>query len=650
VAAPTSGTRRARIRAASGLLCAALLTACTTSTAAPDGPATPTPTAAPEPGAVAAARAGWTVPGGDDANTRVADSTIDASNVDQLEVAWSFRPDGSGQFGAIAGEPLIADGTVYVQDLGSNLYALDLDDGSVRWEAIHDASMVGPNGPAIGDDLAFVPVGTQSVVAHDLETGEEVWETLLDSAVSQPRVVGDTVYATTNAGNYAGQTSGFVYALDAATGDERWAFQVVEEGFWGNEALNSGGGVWLPPAVDADRGHLYWGTGNPAPFPGTVDFPNASSRPGPNLYTNSLITLAEGTGELVWYDHVEPDDLFDHDFHGSPILVDDTEVDGAVRDVVVGSGKNGKVGAWDRETTERLWLVEVGTHVNAELTELPIGEPVEVYPGTLGGVETPKALADGVVYVPVVNLPTTYEATGFGASNGLEALIRLQSPPPTEGTGELVALDLATGEELWVAELDLPPFAGVTVVNDLVFTATFDGTLLAFLRDTGEEVWRFTAPAGVNAWPAVYGDTIIWGAGAGPDPQLLALRLGGGSGADAAVPGAPDGEVGDGDAEVVDGVVQLGLVTPSGSSFDRDTLTVPAGAEVVLTYDNRSDVPHNVAVFAGPDASAPVLARSDVEAGPTVQTLTFTAPDVPGEYLFHCDPHPTLMAGTLVVE
>jgi outer membrane protein assembly factor BamB len=628
----------------------AVLAACTASDDPPA--AAPPEPAEPVAGEIAAAREGWAVPNGDDANTRVADSTIDSTNVDRLEVAWSFQPEGTGTYGALAGEPLIAGGTVYVQDLGSNLYALDLDDGSARWEAIHDASVVGPNGPALGDDLVVVPVGTQSVIAHDLETGEEVWETLLDSAVSQPRVVGGTVYATTNAGNYAGQTSGFVYALDAETGDERWAFQVVEDGFWGNEALNSGGGVWLPPAVDAERGHLYWGTGNPAPFPGTVDFPNASSRPGPNLYTNSLITLAEGTGELIWYDHVEPNDLFDHDFHGSPILVDDARVDGAVRDVVVGSGKNGKVGAWDRETTERLWLVEVGTHVNDELTELPIGEPVEVYPGTLGGVETPKALADGVVYVPVVNLPTTYEATGFGASNGLEALIRLQSPPPTEGTGELVALDLATGDELWVAELDLPPFAGATVVNDLVFTATFDGTLLAFLRDTGEEVWRFAAPAGVNAWPAVHGDTIVWGAGAGPDPQLLALRLDGGATVgDVEVDDEVDDDaVTDEAGEVVDGVVELELITPEGSTFDRDTLTVPAGAEVVVTYDNRSDVPHNVVFFAGADASAPVLARSDVEVGPTVQILTFTAPDAPGEYLFHCDPHPTLMAGTLVVE
>jgi hypothetical protein len=132
-----------------------------------------------------------------------------------------------------------------------------------------------------------------------------------------------------------------------------------------------------------------------------------------------------------------------------------------------------------RDHGERLWLVEVGTHVNAQLTELPIGEPVEVYPGTLGGVETPKALRRRRRLRPGREPAHTYEATGFGASNGLEALIRLQSPPPTEGTGELVALDLATGEELWVADLDLPPFAGVTVVNDLVMTATFDGTMLA---------------------------------------------------------------------------------------------------------------------------------------------------------------------------
>lgn len=637
-----------------------LVTACTSGSepdaSGPDDPATQ----ATDPVTDAAPPTGWTRPNGDEANTRVADSSIDASSIDRLEVAWSFTPSGSGQFGSLASEPLIVDGTVYVQDLASNVYALDLVTGEPRWEVVVDEAMVGPNGPAVGGDSVFVPAGSYGFLALDASTGEQRWRVSLDSAASQPVVDGDTVLATTNAGNYAGQTSGVVYALDVTDGTERWRFQVVEEGFWGDEGLNSGGGVWLPPAFDRERGHLYWGTGNPAPFPGTADFPNASSRPGANLYTNSLIALDREDGELAWYDQVNPNDLFDHDFHGSPILVDGLEVDGQVRDIVVGSGKNGRVGAWDRDDGTRLWMTDVGIHQDDDLTELPIGEPVEVYPGTLGGVETPMAAADGVVYVPVVDLPTVYEATGFGASTGLDALIRLQSPPPDEGTGELVAIDLASGEILWVAPLEQPTFGGATVVNDLVLTATFDGTMLAFLRETGEEVWRMSAPAGINAWPAVYGDTIVWGAGAGPEPRLLALRLDGAASGEGAGGGAwaggddPTGEGPDGPSEPVtvdareDG--RATITTPTGSRFDVDRIRVRAGQEVVVTYDNRSDIPHNLAFYAGEGTTEGVLARSAVEAGPTVQTVTFTAPIRSGTYRFQCDPHPTLMAGTLLVE
>jgi len=39
-------------------------------------------------------------------------------------------------------------------------------------------------------------------------------------------------------------------------------------------------------------------------------------------------------------------------------------------------------------------------------------------------------------------------------------------------------------------------------------------------------VWSFQAPGGINAWPAVAGDTIVWPVGLGRRPVLLALRLG----------------------------------------------------------------------------------------------------------------------------
>jgi outer membrane protein assembly factor BamB len=142
-------------------------------------------------------------------------------------------------------------------------------------------------------------------------------------------------------------------------------------------------------------------------------------------------------------------------------------------------------------------------------------------------VETPMAYADGVVYAPVLNLPTVHSPTGDGAYTGNQALnFANEQTQFGEGTSELVALDAATGEILWTHPFEMDNYGGATVVNDLVFTATFDGMIYALDRATGEEVWSYQAPGGINAWPAVVGDTIIWAAGFGDTPTLIALRLG----------------------------------------------------------------------------------------------------------------------------
>ena len=69
-------------------------------------------------------------------------------------------------------------------------------------------------------------------------------------------------------------------------------------------------------------------------------------------------------------------------------------------------------------------------------------------------------------------------------------------------------------------------FGGATVVNDPVFTATFDRTIYAFDRGTENEKWRYQASGGINAWPAVAGNTIIFPIGQRNPPQLIAFRIG----------------------------------------------------------------------------------------------------------------------------
>ena len=489
---------------------------------------------------VATSMTAWPLPNRDYANSRTTmDAAISRDNVSELGEAWSFAIPGTGAYGSFSGNPIVIDGVVYIQDLACNVFALDFETGEVLWEHRYDTPTVGPNGPAVGWGKVFAATGVDTVSALDIETGDELWAVQLEGPVGaiQPTVYDDTVYVSTLAGvldpeeegglrGYAGGATGIAYALDQETGEARWSFQTVEEGFWGNPDLNGGAGLWFPPAIDTEREMLFYGTGNPAPFPGTVEFPNASSRPGPNLYSNSLIALDRNSGELLWYNQVKPHDLFDLDFHLSPMLATIT-VDGAERDVVIGAGKLGRILAFDRETGETIWNTAVGEHENDELEAVPEGETIMVLPGVYGGVETPMAFADGMVYASVANLPTPYTATGHDATNGAEAVQRAERMTEVaEGTGVIVALDAATGEIAWTHETDAVPFGAATVVNDLVVASTFEGTIFALDRGSGEELWSAQLAVPLIAWPAVVDDTIIIGAGASQNARLVAFRLG----------------------------------------------------------------------------------------------------------------------------
>ncbi len=488
------------------------------------------------------AAAEWPMANRDYANTRaVFDSAIDSSTIDQLEVAWTVEIEGVGPWGAAASNPIILNGVVYLQDLASNVYAIDFETGDVLWMHEYDNPVVGPNGPGAGYGMVFAVSGVDTIAALDMETGAEVWSkatsTERPTGALQPYVFDNIVYAATQAGiggegemqyqGYAGGLSGYVLALEPETGETLWEFQVVEEGFWGNPEINSGGGLWYPPGIDTETGVTYWGTGNPAPFPGTVEYPSGTSRPGPNLYTNSMLAFDHSSGELLWYNQVRPHDLFDLDFQISPVLATVGEGE-EQRDIAIGSGKLGVVYALDRSNGDIVWERPVGLHQNDDLQEIPPNEVIVVYPGQLGGVETPIAYADNTVYVLVGNAGTPFTSTGWGSEIGPETVPRQEGRMSLrDGTSEVVAIDASTGEIQWLTEFDTIGFGGATVINDLVLTALYDGTIVALSREDGSVVWEYNAPGGINAWPAVTGDTIIFPIGIGSNPVLLALRLGG---------------------------------------------------------------------------------------------------------------------------
>ena len=594
-----------------------------------------------------AAPADWPQANHDLANTRIAvGSPISSSNVKQLCVNWSVKVTGVSQFGAIATAPIVVGNTVYFQDLKSNVYAVDLGTGKPVWQKTYNAPALGPNGVGYENGKVFVTSDDHTVAALDAKTGNELWSRriapTLQRITEQLTTYKGTVYVSTvdfeDQEPQDGTGMGIIHALDEQTGNDRWTFNTVKDGnLWGNPQVNSGGGAWYPPAIDTATGISYWGTNNASPWPGTQAFPNGSSRPAPNLYTESELAI-NGSGQLQWFNQVKAFDLFDADFQISPILTS-ASVAGSSRMIVVGAGKGGFVIAFDRQTGRQLWKTSVGLHSNDGLTAIPAGQTVTVAPGIFGGVETPMALAGGVIYVPVVNLPTDFTSTS------------LSLPNVSTGTGELDAIDVNTGRILWTSKFDSLDAGGALVAGDLVFTATLSGKVLAFNRASGEQVWSYQAPGGSNGFITAAGDRLFVPIGLGATPMLVALKLGA-TGTSATATSTTTSTPAP-SSSCTPSATSLCISTPNqgnGLSFNTNQLSAAAGARVTLTYSNDSAIPHDWHLFNGANPSSPTIASTTIKAGPNdVESVSFAVPSTPGRYFFQCDVHPTLMTGFLVV-
>jgi len=442
-------------------------------------------------------------------------SGIDAANVSTLHVAWRFRfPFPPGESGAFTATPVVANGVVYVQDMDSNVFALDLATGKLIWRRLFKDTNPGPNGIAVVNGYVFGATDT-SAFALNASSGKLIWRHFLVTATATyvdiaPQVANDLVYVATIGLPPNGK--GVLYALDAATGALRWQFNTIKSP-WHIPEQAGGGGAWYPPSVVGDQ--VFWGTTNPYPYGGSVSHPNGGAYAGPALYTDSMLVLDARSGKLLWFDQVTPHDVRDYDFEATPVL----GTSGG-RDAVFGAGKAGFVIAWDRTTHKRLWRTAVGKHQND--TGLLPPHRVTVCPGLLGGVETPMASAGGRLYVPVVNLCMHASSTGYENLDDVDV--------PARGTGELVALDEADGKTLWTLHLPQAVFGCATAADGVVFTSTFDGKVYGVDAATGKVLWSTGSRAGINACPALAAKTLLVGAGVklarGDVPELTAFTLG----------------------------------------------------------------------------------------------------------------------------
>lgn len=480
-------------------------------------------------------------------NTRAAGpdaTTINASNVGRLKLAWAFGfPDGS----RARVQPTLAGDVLFTADQNGTIYALDAGAGCVRWSVetpheIRSSLVIGASPSGEATTLYFADIAGR-VHALDIASRKLLWSATLDQ---HPHVtvtgtlrlfegvlfvpVSSTEVVAAMDGKYACCTfRGAVAALDAATGATIWKTHTIDESpvtrgrnREGAEMFGpSGAPVWSTPTIDAERRLLYIGTGENYSHP-------ASDK------SDAILALEMATGRVVWRYQALSGDVWnaacsqgancpvatgpDYDFGAPPILAKTS----TGRSVLLAGQKSGIIYALDPDNSGNvLWTAKPGRG------------------GIMGGVHWGMTSGGGVLYAPISDLSVYPRDAHLPAQSGIHAF------------------DIATGLKLWANVLPdrcgqtswrcSPGIsAAATLAPGVVFGGSLDGMLRAFSADDGSVLWAFDtnrsfeAVNGVNAFgggidssgPVVAGDFVFATSGYDkfgqkPGNLLLAFKIDG---------------------------------------------------------------------------------------------------------------------------
>ena len=389
----------------------------------------------------------WATYGFDESNSRHnrAETRISPDNVSCLEILWRID-----DLGGVSGTPVVVDGVVYFGDWNGWLHAVEAETGTVVWEKQLTENAITATA-LVTSDRVFVPDADGFLYARDRATGSAVWTVEVDAQpaaaiLAAPVFVdGKVIVGVAPDSPFPLITRGSVVAIDADTGAEAWRVKTADEN------SGPGVGVWSAAAVDRDRRLVFSATGN-------------TTGPPVSPLSDSLVAIDYETGEIVWHNQLNPDDLSNLDLGASPNLF---TIDG--RDVVGVGGKEGWYKVLDRETGVEVW--------SNTLTQG--GDPA--------GVMNTAAVGNGTIYV--------------------------SSIPAGSGDSITFALNSSDGSILWKQSIRSWTFGSLTLANGVVFHGTVAGTVYALDADDGTILWSDELPGNFGDGISVAGGMLFVGHG-----------------------------------------------------------------------------------------------------------------------------------------
>ena len=268
---------------------------------------------------------------------------VNRGNVDQLKMVWTRNL-------AVATDeitPLAYDGVLYVPQANDVIEAIDAVSGDLIWRYRRDlpddlARWIGPHGSnnrnlAIYENLIIDTSAEGFVFALNAQTGEMIWETQVSDykvnsgthssgpIIADGRVISGRSCKSTLSYPGGGPEACFVAAHDALTGAELWRRPLIPApGEPGYE-------TWGDVPYERRQQVGSWTPSSYDPELKLIIFGTSVTSPAPKifldgidkkyLYHNSTLALEVDTGEIRWY-YQHLNDHWDMDHPFERLLVD----------------------------------------------------------------------------------------------------------------------------------------------------------------------------------------------------------------------------------------------------------------------------------------------------------------------------------------
>jgi len=359
------------------------------------------------PGRAANRDTDWPAYGGDKASTKYSPlDQIDRVNIKALTIAWrrsglpeelrTLYPDAQAPAN-YQHTPLVVDGLLYMSTAVGVVMALEPTTGKTVW---YDTLPPRPDGQgpsrggptrslaywSDGKDARIIANIGSSLVALNAKTGKRYADFGESGQVdllkgferpitgwrwsSGPLVVRDVIIV---GGVPAPATDILnervkapkemppddIRGYDVRTGKQLWTFHVVpRKGEFGNETwlddswtYSGNSGVWSLISGDEELGYVY------LPLEEATGDYYGGTRPGNNLFAESILCLDARTGKRVWHFQTVHHGIWDYDLPAAPVLADIT-VNGRRIKALAQVTKQAFVYVLDRTNGKPVWPIE----------------------------------------------------------------------------------------------------------------------------------------------------------------------------------------------------------------------------------------------------------------------------------------------------